>query len=80
MQDQEVEIKILKAEEFGGEYDRRSLAYISGLWAVSLWAMVTNNSQALYRMAFTKRQDSFSKILWELGRNIKYSREDIFLK
>jgi hypothetical protein len=69
MQTQKVEIKTLKAEEFDGEHDRRSPAYIGGLWAAGLWAMVTNSSQALYRKAFTKRQDSFGKIYWELGRD-----------
>ena len=64
-----VRVKTLKAEEFGGEFDRQSAAYIGTLWLAGFWAMVTNSSQALYRKAFIRRGDSFGKILWEMGRD-----------
>jgi hypothetical protein len=64
-----VRVRTLKAEEFGGEFDRRSAAYIGTLWLAGFWAMVTNSSQALYRKAFVRRGDSFGKILWEMGRD-----------
>jgi hypothetical protein len=49
-----ISIVTLKAEEFGGEFDRRSAAYIGALWLAGFWAMVTNSSQALYRKTFLK--------------------------
>jgi len=73
-----IEIKTLTAEEFGGEHDRRSQTYIGILWAASLWAMVTNSSQALYRKAFRKKKDSFGKILWELGRDPDHISSSFF--
>ena len=66
---EEVSVVTLKAEEFGGEYNRRSAAYIGTLWLAGFWAMVTNSSQALYRKVFLRRGDSFGKILWEMGRD-----------
>jgi hypothetical protein len=64
-----VAMSILKAEDFGGEYNQRSLAYISFLKMTGLWAMTTNSSQALWVKLFQKRDSSLNKILWNLGRD-----------
>ena len=70
----------LKGEEFGGEFDRRSPAYIGALWLAGFWAMMTNSSQALYRKAFIKRGNTFSKILWEMGRDPDHPSRYLFSK
>jgi hypothetical protein len=61
-------VHVLAPEIFNGEYDRQSIFYVGGVWAVSTLAMLTNLTQALYRKA-TNGGGSFGKILWEMGRD-----------
>lgn len=58
----------LRAEDFGGEYNRRSHIYLLILWLVSIWAMITNLTQAFCIKLF-EREKSLSKILWQMGRS-----------
>ncbi|KQC08225.1 MAG: hypothetical protein APR62_05170 [Smithella sp. SDB] len=60
-------IHIFEPDEFGGEYDRRNVFYVSGVWATSLIAMMTNFVQALYRKITSG--GSLNKILWDMGRD-----------
>ena len=69
---EKVNVTVLGPESFGGEFFRRSHAYIVILWLVSVWAMITNSSQAIFRLVFSKRQKKFSQILWEMGRDPKH--------
>ena len=64
-----VEITILDAKEFNGEHNRRSWLYVLVMWLVSIWAAVTNFTQALFIKMFKKKKNSLGKILWEMGRN-----------
>lgn len=59
----------MPAEEFGGEYKQTSPSYLLVLWLVSIWAMITNLTQALFIKIFKKRHDSLKKILWRMGRD-----------
>jgi len=70
--DNGVTILTLAAEEFGGEYNQRSLFYISGLWIMSFWAMATNVIQALFMKISKKQKHSFRKVLWDMGRDPKH--------
>jgi Putative methyltransferase len=62
-------VTTVTAKAIKGEHERRGLTYLSGLWAVSILAMVSNFSKALYVRGFKSRQKSIAKILWEMGRN-----------
>jgi Putative lysophospholipase. len=63
----ELPVHVIAPDKFGGEYDRRSLFYVGGVWAASALAMVTNLAQALYRKV--AHGGSLDKILWEMGRD-----------
>ena len=67
-----VAIITLEAESFGGEYDKRSWGYVVVLWLMSIGAMITNLSQALFIKLFRKPKDPLMKILWEMGRNPRH--------
>jgi ubiquinone/menaquinone biosynthesis C-methylase UbiE len=62
-------VATLEAEAFEGEHNKRSHAYILVLWLVSIWAMITNFTQAFSAKLFKKQKTAFVKILWEMGRN-----------
>ena len=55
-----VEITILDAKEFNGEHNRRSWLYVLVMWLVSIWAAVTNFTQALFIKMF-KKKEKFSR-------------------
>lgn len=59
-------------ESYDLEYSKRSIVYIVILWAVSLWALATNLSQALWLKIDEKRDVPLKKILWEMGRDEKH--------
>lgn len=65
-------ITTLAAKDFDGENNRRNWFYFLILWLVSVWAVVTNFTEALFIKIFKKRKSSFGKILWEMGRNPKH--------
>ncbi|MBU1255986.1 class I SAM-dependent methyltransferase family protein [Patescibacteria group bacterium] len=67
-----VVITTLTAEDFNGEHDQRSWLYVLILHLVSIWAAVTNFTQALFIKTFKKRKSSFGKILWEMGRDSEH--------
>ena len=60
---EELALITLKAENFGGEYRRKSYVYVLILWLVSIWAMITNLAQALYIKLFKKQGVSNPKKL-----------------
>jgi hypothetical protein len=62
-------VDIVSAEIFGGEHTRRSRRYVAFVWAASVWAMVTNLAQALFRKLTTRRSEALRKILWDMGRD-----------
>jgi len=62
-------ITTLKAEDFGGEHNKRSYAYVLVLWLVGIWSMMTNLTQVVFVKVFKRQKDSFMKILWNLGRD-----------
>lgn len=62
-------IVTFSADEFSGEYDKRSIFYFGFILLASLLAMVTNLSQIFFIKVFRKPKDPFYKILWELGRD-----------
>ena len=64
----ELPVYVFDPDEFGGEYDRRNLFYVGGIWVTSMFAMGTNLVQALYRKA-SNGGGSFNKILWDMGRD-----------
>ena len=59
----------MPAEEFNGEYKQTSPFYLLVLWAVSVWAMVTNLAQIFFIKIFKRWHDSLKKILWKMGRD-----------
>ena len=67
-----VEIMVLRPESFGGEYDKRSWFYVAILWLMSIWAMITNFTQAIFIKIFKRPKGSLKKILWEMGRNPRH--------
>ncbi len=71
-EESKVRIVTLRAEEFGGEYERRSWIYIGAIWLGSIWAMIKNLSKAFFIKLFKKPNTSLRKILWEMGRNPKH--------
>lgn len=64
-----VVIRTLAPKDFNGEYNQRSQFSILIVWLVSVWAAVTNFTQALFIKLFKKRKSSLAKILWDMGRN-----------
>jgi len=64
----ELPVHVISPDKFGGEYDRRSLFYVGGVWVAGTLAMVTNLIQALYRKA-TNGGGPLDKILWDMGRD-----------
>ena len=67
-----VTVVTLDAEKYGLEYNRCSIFYLSILWLVSLWAMVTNMAQALFVKILKKRNKRLRHIIWEMGRDHKH--------
>lgn len=64
----ELPVYIFDPDDFGGEYDRRNICYVGGVWVTSMVAMATNLAQALYRKA-ANGGGSLNKILWDMGRD-----------
>jgi len=62
-------ITTLGAKEFNGEYNKRNWLYVLFMRLVSIWAALTNFTQALFIKVFKKRKSSLGKILWEMGRD-----------
>ncbi len=62
-------VTTLKAEDFGGEHSKRSHGYVSVLWLVGIWSMITNFTQAFFIKVFKRRKDPLLRILWDLGRD-----------
>ena len=60
---------VLTADNFGGEYNKRSHLYFLVLWMVSIWAMITNFTQALFIKVLGRSENSLAKILWQIGRD-----------
>lgn len=56
-----VMVATLSAEKYGLEYNRCSIFYLSILWLVSLWAMVTNMAQACLIGIFLHKRLYISK-------------------
>ena len=65
----------MPAEEFNGEYKQTSPFYLLVLWAVSVWAMVTNLAQIFFIKIFknkhknllnsnTKKSGSVAPLKW----------------
>lgn len=61
-------VHVIAPDKFGGEYDRRNLFYVCGVWIASTFAMGTNLSQALYRK-IARGGGPLDKILWDMGRD-----------
>ena len=61
----------MSSKEFGGEYKRTGVVYLCALWAVSLWAAVTNVAQILFAKIFNWGSP-LMKIMWEMGRDPKH--------
>lgn len=59
----------LTPECFGGEYKKTGTFYLLILWAVSLFAMITNLMQAISAKMTTHRGKKIKRILWDLGRD-----------
>jgi len=68
----EIPIHVMAPEKFGGEFEKRSHAYIGALWLVSAWAATTNLSQALLKKISRNNGDSLGRILWDMGRNPRH--------
>ncbi len=66
------EIINLKAEEFGGEYEKRNSFYVLFLWIFSILAMITNISRAFRLKFFSGKNVSIKKILWDMGRDKRH--------
>lgn len=64
----ELPVHVFDPDEFGGEYDRRNIFYVCGVWATSFIAMATNLAQAFYRK-IANGGGSLNKILWDMGRD-----------
>ena len=64
----ELPVHVFDPDEFGGEYDRRNIFYVCGVWATSFIAMATNLAQAFYRK-IANGGGPLNKILWDMGRD-----------
>lgn len=62
---------VLASEKFDGEYDRRGLLYVAGVWAISTFAMITNCAQAAIRTIGSGSR-TFGEILWTMGRDRRH--------
>jgi len=61
----------MSSREFGGEYKRNGLLYMSVVWLATVWSLVRNLAEAIVRKIFSPRKPLL-KILWEMGRNPKH--------
>jgi hypothetical protein len=59
-------------EDIDGEYNRRSVFYITLLWMISAWAALTNGMQAASRRIFRERAKSMFEVYWNMGRDPKH--------
>lgn len=69
---QNVESKVCKVEEFGGEYEKTSWFYRLSLWVVSFLAMLSNIIKIVLVKIFLRPKEKLVKILWEMGRSKKH--------
>lgn len=67
-----VVIDKVAAHEFGGECQKRHIAYTILLWLVSIWAAITNIAQIAYIKITKRRGDSFGRIMWDTGRDERH--------
>ena len=66
----EVPVHVLHPDAFGGEYQKRSLAYIGFLWFTGLYSCAMNVTQALFRKILNGRRNvPLGRVLWEMGRD-----------
>lgn len=69
----EVPVHVLHPDAFGGEYEKRSGAYIAFLTFAALYSCAVNFSQALFRKILNGWRDvPLGRVLWEIGRDPKH--------
>ena len=66
---EKVKVVVLKPEDFGGEHRKNGFLYLSVLWLVSIWAMITNSFQILLIKVFKARKSAFQETMWKIGRD-----------